>query len=341
MNTLNKITPNFVKESWIKYYYYNIVFFGDLIANYYYDFQRFFKYSATTNPYQTKDRHQGRITAHYHQIEKGLALKNTKVGFGKNVVWHLITMLESYQKQYGMDELSQIALNTLFSYYQFNLENGLKDLNLYERLLQLSKAIPNQEQSTKAGGVIEVSRENLQQAAQINFREFVNTRHSIRNFDPNNNISLNLIQDAVSMALKTPSVCNRQTWKVYVFSDENSKRNILSHQNGNRGFGNTASKILIVTSDLNYFMSASERNQCFIDGGMFAMSLIYGLHSLGVGTCCLNWSADYQRDLALKSEAKISNCESIIMMIAVGHMPELFAVASSPRKNLEKVLFVK
>jgi nitroreductase len=147
-----------------------------------------------------------------------------------------------------------------------------------------------------------------------------------------------LIENAVSMAIKTPSVCNRQTWKVYACSDQDQKNRLLKHQNGNRGFGPMAGQILIVTSDLNLFVGAAERNQSFIDGGLFSMSLIYALHSLGLGTCCLNWSVTMERDKALRHEAGIDDSESIIMLIAVGHLPDTLSVACSPRRKTEEVL---
>ena len=113
---------------------------------------------------------------------------------------------------------------------------------------------------------------------------------------------------------------------------------MLSYQNGNRGFGDKASHVLIVTSDLHHFTSAGERNQCWIDGGMFAMSLVYALHSLGLGTCCLNWSVECDQDRALKNNTLISESEAVIMMIAVGVIPEKLNVAVSPRKPLAEVI---
>lgn len=332
MIAIKQIAPDFVKQSPLRNYYYNVLFVFELLKNYFYDFQRFLLYSATQQPYKTKQRHQGRITAHYHQIEKGLALKNTRVGFGKEVVRHLVSMLQTYQDKYGADEISQIALNTLFAYYHFNLENGLDDSNLHSQLMALKTY------DSAVGGTIPVSKAQIEQAASVDFSTFAHARYSIRQFDSDRAVSRQTIESAVAMAIKTPSVCNRQTWKVYSYSDRDTKKRILAHQNGNRGFGDSASQILIVTSDLNYFMTPAERNQCFIDGGMFAMSLVYALHSLCVGTCCLNWSADYKRDLALKAEAEIPQAESVIMMIAVGHLPDNFVVASSPRKKLSEIV---
>lgn len=65
----------------LKKYYSSLKFFLALVSNYFYDFKRFFLFSATNSMYRTKIRHQGRITAHYHVIEKGLSLANPRVGF--------------------------------------------------------------------------------------------------------------------------------------------------------------------------------------------------------------------------------------------------------------------
>ena len=48
--------------------------------------------------------------------------------------------------------------------------------------------------------------------------------------------------------------------------------------------------LLIIAMDLKAFVPAHERYQHWIDGGMFSMSIIYALHSLGLSSCCLNWS---------------------------------------------------
>ncbi|MCA1991990.1 MAG: hypothetical protein LDL41_08075, partial [Coleofasciculus sp. S288] len=62
---------------------------------------------------------------------------------------------------------------------------------------------------------------------------------------------------------------------------------------------------------------------------------------LGLETCCLNWSVERHADRALREATQISNSEAIIMMIAVGHIPDELKVAQSPRKKIDDVLVVK
>jgi nitroreductase len=71
------------------------------------------------------------------------------------------------------------------------------------------------------------------------------------------------------------------------------------------------------------------------------MSLIYALHSLNIGTCCLNWSVTYETDQALRRDAGIEDSETIIMMLAVGHLPDHFSVARSSRRKVEEILIIK
>ena len=68
------------------------------------------------------------------------------------------------------------------------------------------------------------------------------------------------------------------------------------------------------------------------------MSLVYALHSLGLGSCCLNWCVEKETDQKLRRITGIAESEAVIMMIGVGHLPEKLVVARSMRKSLETIL---
>ena len=173
--------------------------------------------------------------------------------------------------------------------------------------------------------------------SKVDLSGFFSHRFSVRHFSEEP-VGRELLHSALRMAQKSPSVCNRQSGRVYVFDNDELGSSVLACQNGNRGFGHTANKILVVTSELGSFLSAGERNQCWIDGGLFAMSLIYALHSLGLGVCCLNWSVEFERDEELRRVAGIRDSENVIMLLAVGHLPERFRVACSQRRPTEEVV---
>lgn len=68
------------------------------------------------------------------------------------------------------------------------------------------------------------------------------------------------------------------------------------------------------------------------------MSLIYALHSLGLGTCCLNWSVTKDQDQSLRSIIEVEESDAVIMMIAVGHLKDTFKVAKSARKPVKEFI---
>jgi len=310
----------------------------NLRLNYDYDYKRFLTWSSASKEAYSKTQLKALITMDYHRIEKGLALKQPKIGFGRDGIERLLKYSQIYLREHGDDEVIHIAIHVLLEYYHYNLDQGFKNEELYKSLLALKDATAHSE--LRVGGTLTVTKQSILEAGQINLEAFFKSRYSIRHF-VHEDVDISLIEKAIEMAQKTPSVCNRQTSKVYVFSKDEDKQKVLSFQNGNRGFGDQSSKVLIVVSELENFTSIGERNQAWIDGGMYAMSLVYALHSLGLGTCCLNWSVEAYVDKALKKATAIKDSESVIMMIAVGHLPDELKVAQSPRKQVHEVLISK
>lgn len=307
-----------------------------LYNNYLYDFKRFKKYSGFLNEFKNQPIHEAKLTFQYHQIEKGLSLKKPRVGFGIKRVEELIISLTEYLNKYGLDKTSTVCLNCLNEYKDFQLNNSFSNPKIFaeiDNLILKYTPLPLKEGGTK----LVTKEEILNSSAKVNFEDFSKSRHSIRNF-AEGEVDVKLIKKAVKNAQKTPSVCNRQSWKVHLYQEKDDIANVLKYQNGNRGFNEEINKLLLVTADLSSFFSAGERNQAYTDAGMFSMSLVYALHSLGLGTCCLNCSINLKTDEILRKEAKINPSEAIVMMIAVGNLPEDLNVAFSSRKDVENML---
>jgi nitroreductase len=91
----------------------------------------------------------------------------------------------------------------------------------------------------------------------------------------------------------------------------------------------------VVCSEFDIFEKLDERNQGWIDGGLFAMTLVYALHSLGLGSCMLNWSVSNARDASFRAAFGVPENQGVICMIAVGHLRDSFRVAQSPRRPVE------
>lgn len=304
--------------------------------NYRYDGELYYKYSGTENPKFTKEAHKSELIFYYHKIEKGLSLKYIKPFFGLKAVEYLIDSLCNYIYTYGFDEISQIAYANIVSYFKYheNLEDNEILGPLKEKFESLDDYREDKGLLNEDYGINLVKKTDI--LVENNFNEVCFKRHSIRQFT-NENIDMKLIYEALEIAQTTPSVCNRQANRVYIIDNKEKMKAALKYQNGNAGFDEEINKLLIVTSELNAFVTSNERNQPYIDGGMYSMTLIYALHSLGLGTCPLNLALDSDVDRELKQEINIPDNQVLIMMIAVGHIPEKVPVAASKKLNIDEV----
>lgn len=168
--------------------------------------------------------------------------------------------------------------------------------------------------------------------------QFVRNRHSVRNFDMHRSVDAGVIADVVSLAGTTPSVCNRRSYRAHFYDDPEAIAGLLSLQNGNAGFGHTVPALIVVTERRSAFVGAGERNQRWVDGGLFAMSLVWLLHAFGLGSCFLNWSQPNSQTRRLRAIGRIPETEDVIVLIAIGYPAEGHRVARSPERSLSDLL---
>ena len=279
----------------------------------YYD--KFEKYSYVDCKCKTQEQFQASITRLYHTIEKGLAHHNYRAGFGRENVDKLIESLDQYVKM-GFDCSAffyETALSCLKAYIQKNKENDLEDSALETRV----NRFPGK--ANTCGGTITVSKPT--ETESMNYEQLVSSRHSIRHFS-NQSVDLKALIKAVELAQYTPSACNRQGWKTRIVSDKEKIRIILSNQNGNRGFGQEIDKILIVTADLRAQQRGRETFQAFIDGGMYAESILNALYYKGVGSVPLSAALTSVQDQIIRKTLEIDEAEIFILFIGVGNYPD-------------------
>ncbi len=303
-----------------------------------YDSYRYAYYSSTIKYAKNKIKLRAMLIKNFHAIEKGLSLSEPRPGFGQPVVVNTLKQLNKYIEHHGVDDTVFNTINTLCAFQKFNKRHGIVLEFLDLALDELSEVI-SQSQNHQ-GGVISVKRDKIISQCSGNFKQLANNRHSIRVFDTVP-VSEDIIREAAEIAKKTPSVCNRQTAKIFVYGSKEKKNRLLALQSGNRGFGNLASHIVVITSDLQCFTGTGERNQAYVEGGLMAMSFVYALQSLGIGSCFLNWSVTADSDMALKKVAKIPASHVVVSLIAIGNIPSELKVAESPRLSLDQILHIQ
>ena len=302
-----------------------------LAANFDYDRARFAGQAAIVPDARDAEQLGSLIMMDCHRIEKGLALPAPRPGFGVEVVRRLIRNIRDYEARFG-GSLATSASRVALREYRAHCDGHGKPVPE-----ELAAFLADASEPGCIAGTKTVQRAEIERALEFDFDRFARARYSVRQYtgEP---VSRDMMARAVSTALKSPSVCNRQSARVHIaFSRERIAR-VLSFQNGNAGFGDTLGAVVIVTTDIRAMNSLGERNQCWVDGGIFAMSLAYALHGLGLGACMLNWSQTRERDIALREAVGIPESEAIVTMIGVGHLPETFKVAVSPRREAAEIM---
>lgn len=305
----------------------------EALSAYLYDLAAFARSSGAITGAVLPATREAQLVKEYHRIEKGLALPFPRPGFGQKVVDEVARMASEHEARYGPTYHGEAARASLLAYRAAETCLPATATRIESYLSGWSAA------GAPEAGARWVTRDEIRAAAAIDFEAFVRNRYSVRDFD-DAPVPRQVVAHAVELAMKSPRVCNRGTARCHALFDPEIRARALACQNGNGGFGDRAGAVLIITSDRRGFLSIGERNQCWVDGALFAMSLAYALHAAGLGTCMLNWSATPAQDRALRRVIPISRHEAIITMMAVGTLKDRFRVAISPREPLETALIV-
>lgn len=269
-----------------------------------------------------KEHLRTRIIFFTHQIEKGLSHRDFRLGFGKTVLAQLAPLLESL-RAFGdaqQDEVYVTALSALHEYRRRHEAAGF-DLGYARNLF--SDALWKEIESTDSdfGGVLVIKAQDKTDNAKVPFVELSERRHSLREYS-DEPVSADDIMKAVDIAMRTPSVCNRQPTRVHIITNPELIKQAMPLQGGFRGYKMPPALILL-TSDIQAMMNQDERNEGYTDGGLFGMSLLLALEEQRLAACPLNTMLPAKRDDATRRLLNIPDNELLVMYIAVGHfLPE-------------------
>ena len=280
-------------------------------------------------------KYQASIVMQTHVIEKGLSLKEIKPGYGVPKILKLLGDLEQFYHLYHDQEVCYFSLSVIQAYLEYQKGVGIENPEILKKFTSLYALLDkNVVPRELTGGGVKTSREKILLDSRVDYLRFVQARHSIRNFT-GESVDKQLICNALEMAKYTPSACNRQPWHNFVFTKPENIVHILDLQTGARQFKNDVGALIIVTSSANCFFG-NEFNQCYVNGGMYAMNLILALHSVGLGTIPLNMGIAKDRLDAIRNYCQIPPAELPILLIAVGVISENLTVAASRRFDFHK-----
>lgn len=302
-----------------------------IVAKFLYpEFKHLINELASFDPHNSQRKFKEMLIMESHIIEKGLSLKDTRIGFGVPKIKKLLHELSLYDKKYNDQETLFFVLSIVEAYLHFNMEQGECDAEIKAMYDELKSHLKEGEAYTNlCGGTIQLNKNDIRKHSSFDYEDFVKSRHSIRQFT-GEEIPLDSIQKALAIAEYTPSACNRQPWRNYIFTKKENIIKILDIQTGARQFKNDVSCLILITATANAFL-VGEAHQQYVNGGLYAMNLMLALHAMGLGAIPLNMGITRDREKAISSICGLDSSDTPILLIAVGQIPDQFEVAKSCR----------
>jgi nitroreductase len=314
-----------------------ILGFLTLIANHLYEIGRFIQFSNMVS-LNSEEKLRGKIIFRYHSIEKGLINDPLRYNFGIDKIKRLLYYLRLWENSsYPINDSQFLsACAVLQHYWVIHKQKGLDvsdiiSLEDYKFIAQFSK--------DGKGGAKSFMSDEYFSNSNAPFDNFSNSRHSVRHFN-GVLVETDVVREVVKLARNSPSVCNRQGFRVKFVNDNYLVKQALEIQGGLNATAKTVKQILIVSVDRGVFVSASEWYQGFIDGGIFLQNLLYSLHFRRIGAVPLNWSKHFTDDSKLERTLGLPKAEKIIALVAIGYPIDNFKVPISTRKNVEEILTI-
>ncbi|MDA7537416.1 nitroreductase family protein [Akkermansiaceae bacterium] len=254
------------------------------------------------------------IVRQYHRIEKAMCKKPYDSSRGLRAVDNLTKLLKRYEVENDQKSCQfYVGILVLKKFFLKNNDETSDRFKSWENLDKYDKEIPAGVEITNKNYFIENS--------SCSFEKLARSRKSIRYFSEEE-VDVNLIIKALDIAKKTPSVCNRQGWHTWVVTEPTMIDEFRRVHNGFAEKNQNLATLLVMTFKKDVFDYPLERNQGFTDAGLFSMSVMYALTSVGLASCPLNSNLLIKDKKEFSKRVGIPQNYTIVMFIAVGNYLE-------------------
>lgn len=271
------------------------------------------------------ERANYRLRIQAHKIEKGLSLPRPKMMFGSIALQSIVDIIR------GGNVKSPAAFGMALGVVKEYEEVHSCDLGMLP--LMRAKYVDGSEYFVGGTKSADFLRINAEEA-----KRFLCSRNSVRRFSCEC-VAAEVVGSIIEVAKYAPSQCNRQSVRVRNIQDFELIQRVLALQGGATGFNEDVHNLFVVSSDLAAWQGPQQRNQAFVDGGLFSSSLLYALHAHGIAACPLNLAVPRRHELEIKRLCGIPKSHRLIMLIAYGWPASpVVKVAASARVDNNELL---
>ncbi|MDR2833890.1 MAG: nitroreductase family protein [Streptococcaceae bacterium] len=270
-----------------------------------------------------------------HIIEKGLSHIDFRYGFGELKLNEIRKTLDLYNENdfSKLQSEYQLALSCLNEYKKKHEEMGGTPKFFNQIFSKYMHEIDTSIEGI-AGSSIVFKTEKVNNKRK-DYKTLVENRVSIREFE-NSKVDLSLIEQVISLSKNTPSACNRQSARIKIITNATIINKTIDIQGGFKGYS-PPPLLALITIDSHCFASPREKNQGYIDGGLFAMSFLNNLEYVGLGACPLHAMFTIEKEKKIRELLNIPVYEEMILFVAIGNLLEETPYCKSWRKSEKEI----
>ena len=298
-------------------------------------------YKQFKNNYQencnTKEHLEYSIMLLVHSLEKGMCHENMRP-FGFEKISSLIKKMQEYEKydKEFQSTASKMGISIINNWLLLFDKQNWEKTTTYNDAKEYINKIKNIEVKLVDVGFKELNNPTSNKYNNFDYLDAVKTRHSVRNFNKKK-LERKDIEYCIKSAILSPSACNRQMIKIYYIADERKKKELEKLIMGLSGFNKENVNLFVITFDISAFTFYGERNQGYLNAGLFSMNLVNAMHFRGIGSCFLQWGNTNREETKIKQLLSIPKNERIAIVIGAGYYTDKNLIAKSARKKIEEI----
>lgn len=285
---------------------------------------------------------ESRMLVVAHSLEKGLSMKVVKAGFGITKAYNLCYYINHYLRYFpysiSYSLIESVGILNAYKDYQDSVGFDLDDLRVkINGIMQRLNDHQKDKLQQYSYGTIHLTKAFFDKGITAEYEKIVKTRRSARSYSEKP-VSVEIIQKAVELTNYAPSACNRQPSKIYVaLGKENASK--VGELLGNKSFTKDVNNFAVVTCDRAYF-AGDEHYQWYVNGGIYLANFVLSLHTLGLGSCIMQWFAFDKNEKKLKKLLGIKKSEAIIASVSLGYYPDELTCICAQRIPVEEALTI-
>lgn len=273
-----------------------------------------------------------------HSIEKGLANKKIRYGFGQQKIKECIELISKYTTiSINYSDRFYYVLGILDEYYRLHINK--EEFLDQEILLSIKKLLTIYASKIETTQTICSTKQDYFLNTDKSFKDFALSRHSIRDFSKES-VDYEILKKVFKLAQQAPSACNRQSVHVYAIYDKEIIHKLVDLQNHQRGFADNANPLLVVSYEMKDWGAGEQWFGGYLDSGIYIMNLLYSLHYYKIAAIPLNWYATIENNNKLRAILNLPESHVPVAFVACGYPIDEFKLVTSKRRNIEEIIHI-